>query len=346
MTKNARISIIDIAKAAGVSHSTVSRALSGSSLVNASTKARIQQLAREMGYSPDAWARSLVMGRTRTIGVVVTTVADPFIAEVIQGIESTAYEHGYTIILATSNSDPAREMAAVEMLQSKRVDGMIVTSSRVGALYQRHLERVDAPVVLLNNHSEESGRYVFSVSVDNQHGGRLATQHLIERGHRRIAYISGPEGTSSSAGRLGGYQQAMAGAGIASDPKLVVPGTGRTQSGEQAMTFLRALPKPPTAVFCYNDMTAIGLLNAARASGPSVPRDLAVVGFDDIPFAACVYPRLTTIAQPKFEMGQQAMQMLLALMAAPSPAEAQVTDIIVQGQLIVRESSGTPRDPN
>lgn len=340
MTHTARISIKDIAKAAGVSHSTVSRALSDSRLVNAETKVRIQDLAREMGYSPDAWARSLVMGQTRTVGVVVTTIADPFIAEVMQGIESTAYEHGYTVILASSNSEPERELAAVEMLRSKRVDGVIVTSSRVGALYQKHLERIGVPVVLLNNHSEQSGRYTFSVTVDNPHGGHLATQHLIELGHRRIAHVSGPEGTSSSEGRLAGYRQALTHAGIPLDPSLIVPGAGRTESGKQAFLTLEALAQPPTAVFCYNDVTAIGLMCAAREAGLSVPEDLSVVGFDDIPFASYMYPALTTIAQPKFEMGQQAMQMALALMPAHAASAAEVSDIVVKGTLIVRSSSG------
>jgi LacI family repressor for deo operon, udp, cdd, tsx, nupC, and nupG len=340
MMHTARISIKDIAKAAGVSHSTVSRALSDSRLVKAETKSRIQDLAREMGYSPDAWARSLVMGQTRTVGVVVTTIADPFIAEVMQGIESTAYEHGYTVILASSNSEPEREMAAVEMLRSKRVDGVIVTSSRVGALYQQHLERIGVPVVLLNNHSEQSGRYTFSVTVDNQHGGHLATQHLIELGHRRIAYVNGPEGTSSSEGRLAGYRQALADAGIIPDSNLIVPGAGRTESGKQAFLALKALAELPTAVFCYNDVTAIGLMCAAREAGLSVPRDLSVVGFDDIPFASYMYPALTTVAQPKFEMGKQAMQMALALMSAPALPAAEASDIVVKGTLIVRSSSG------
>jgi len=145
----ARISIKDIAKTAGVSHSTVSRALSDSPLVNPETKARIQQLARELGYTPDAAARSLVMGRSRTVGVVVTTIADPFIAEVVQGIESTAYEHGYTVTLASCDSASSREIATVEMLRSKRVDSVIVTASRVGALYQDHLERIGVPVVVV-----------------------------------------------------------------------------------------------------------------------------------------------------------------------------------------------------
>jgi len=340
MPSAARVSIKDIAKAAGVSHSTVSRALSDSRLVKTETKTRIQSLAREMGYSPDAWARSLVMRQTRTVGLVVTTFADPFIAEVVQGIESTAYEHGYTVILASSNSEPTRELAAVEMLRSKRVDGVIVTSSRVGALYQQHLERIGVPVVLLNSHSEQSGRYTFSVTVDNQHGGYLATQHLIELGHRRIAYVTGPADTSSSQGRLDGYRQALANAGIAFDPDLVVTGTGRAEAGEQAFLKLMALVERPSAVFCYNDVTAIGLLRAAREANLFIPQDLSVVGFDDIPFASCMYPSLTTIAQPKFEMGQQATQMALALMPAQNPSSAKVSDIVVKGQLVVRASSG------
>lgn len=342
MPTEARISIKDIARAAGVSHSTVSRSLSDSPLVNPETKARIRRLSAEMGYTPNAAARSLVMGRTRTVGVVVTTIADPFIAEVTQGIESAAYEHGYTVILASSNSDPVREIAAVEMLRSKRVDGVIVTSSRVGALYQEHLERIGVPVVLINNHSEQSGRYTFSITVDNQHGGYLATQHLIELGHRRIAYITAQVNHSSDMGRLAGYQQALSEAGIQFDPAMVVAGNGRVEGGERCWSQLAALTNPPTAVFCYNDMTAIGLLRDVRQVGLTVPQDLSIVGFDDIPFASYVCPALTTVAQPKFEMGQQATEMVLALMKTQASNDVQTADITIKGQLIVRESSGVP----
>jgi DNA-binding LacI/PurR family transcriptional regulator len=342
MSTEARISIKDIARAAGVSHSTVSRSLSDSPLVNSETKARIRQLSLEMGYTPNAAARSLVMGRTRTVGVVVTTIADPFIAEVTQGIESTAYEHSYTVILASSNSDPSREIAAVEMLRSKRVDGVIVTSSRVGALYQDHLERIGVPVVLINNHSEQSGRYTFSITVDNEHGGHLATRHLVELGHRRIAYIAAQVNHSSNMGRLAGYRQALSEAGIPFDPALVVSGNGRVDGGERCWSHLAALTNPPTAVFCYNDMTAIGLLRDVRQVGLTVPQDLSIVGFDDIPFASYVCPALTTLAQPKFEMGQQATEMVLALMKAQASNDVQTADIVIKGQLIVRESSGVP----
>ena len=333
-----RVSIKDIAKIANVSHSTVSRALSDSPLISTKTKARIQRLAREMGYTPDAIARSLVTQQTRTVGLVVTTITDPWAAEVVQGIEDSAHESGYSVILSSSASEPERELAAVEMLRSKRVDALIVTSSRVGALYLKHLERIGVPVVLVNNHNRQSGRYTFSVSVDNQHGGHLATNHLIQRGHRRIAYISGPADHSDDADRLTGYRQALEENGLAFDPILVISGNGRLDGGEQALRTLIGLGDPPTAVFCYNDLTAIGLLSAARREDLSVPDDLAVVGFDDILFARYVQPALTTIAQPQRDMGRQAMGMALALMASDDSASP-LSDVVVQGKLVVRESS-------
>jgi DNA-binding LacI/PurR family transcriptional regulator len=342
MFQGSKVSIKDIARAAGVSHSTVSRSLSDSRLVNPETKARIQQLARQAGYSPHAGARSLVMGRTRTIGVVVTTIADPFVAEVVQGIESAAYQHALSVILATSGAEPEREIAAVTMLRSKRVDGIIITSSRIGALYRDDLERAGVPVVLINDHSSQGRQYTFSISVDNRHGGRLATQHLISRGHRRIAHIAGPDGHSSSDDRLAGYRQALAEAGLQDDPSMMRPGDGLAAGGQRALGVLLGQASPPTAVFCYNDMTAIGVLLAARERGLRLPKDLSVVGFDDIPFAAYVYPALTTIAQPKFDMGQRALAMLLALVKAGDAARSTVADVIVQGNLVVRQSTTAP----
>jgi DNA-binding LacI/PurR family transcriptional regulator len=340
------VSIKDIARAADVSHSTVSRALSDSPLVSVETKSRIQRLARQMGYSPDAQARSLVMGRTQTIGVVVTTVTDPFIAEIVQAVESTARDHQYSVILASSSSESEREIAAVEMLQSKRVDGVIVTSSRVGALYQQHLERLGVPVVLINSRSQERGSYTFSVMVDNRHGGFLATEHLIQLGHRRIAYVSGPAGHSDEAERQAGYREALALGGVTLDPDLVVRGTGRMGGGARALSILLALDEPPSAAFCYNDVTAAGLLHAAWHSGLSVPEDLALVGFDDIPLASYLQPPLTTIAQPTPMMGKQAVQMVLTLMTSGGTLVPSVSNVQVQGELIVRESSGGQKRPS
>jgi DNA-binding LacI/PurR family transcriptional regulator len=335
------VSIKDIARAADVSHSTVSRALSDSPLVSAATKERIRHLARQMGYSPHAQARSLVMGRTLTIGVVVTTITDPFIAEIVQAIESTALDHGYSVILASSMSEPDRELAAVEMLHSKRVDGVIVTSSRVGSLYQEHLQRFGVPVVLINSR-RLGGPYTFSVAVNNRHGGSLATRHLIELAHDRIAYVTGPAGHSDDLERLAGYQQALGEAGIGFDARLVVRGTGLQDGGMDALPVLMALEEPPSAIFCYNDMTAIGLVHAARQAGVDVPRELAVVGFDDIPLASYVSPPLTTIAQPKTQMGRRAIEMVLALMGSGDPDNSDVSNVVVEGRLVIRSSSGIP----
>jgi DNA-binding LacI/PurR family transcriptional regulator len=334
------VSIKDIAQAANVTPGTVSRALRDSPRVNPDTKKRIQHLADAMGYTPDALARSLVTGRTQTVGVVVTTIADPFIGTLVQTVESAAHEQGYTVILASSNNMPEREIEAVKMLQSRRVDGVIVASSRLGALYQERLDQLRVPVVLINSLAEQTGRHTASVSVDNHDGGQQATSHLIRKGHRRIAYVTAPAGRRDSEARLAGYRDALAGAGIAYDPSLVVQGTGRAGGGQQALHTLLSLDESPSAVFCYNDMTAIGLMDAAREAGLSVPDDLAAVGFDDIAFARFAYPPLTTIAQPMGKLGRGAMEMVLALLSEDEGSEPPATNVTVRGRLIKRASSG------
>ncbi len=330
------VSIKDIARAAGVSHSTVSRALADSPLVAEETKRRVRRLAKEMGYSPSAIARSLVTKRTYTVGLVVTTIADPFVSEVVRGIEETALDNGYSVILCDSNAESQREITAVRTLREKRVDGIIVTASRVGNLYLPMLEEVEVPIVLINNQRE--GRYVYSVATDNIHGGEMATEHLLELGHRRIGYIAGPEGASSSRARLEGYKRALRAHNVEFAPDLIASGNGRVEGGEQGMRQLLSISPPPTAVFCYNDMTAIGAISEAKRMGLRIPQDISVVGFDDIAFAAYVDPPLTTVEQRKYEMGQMAMEMLLDILAG---ADA-VSDITLQGRLVVRKSSGRP----
>ncbi|MGD9048074.1 MAG: LacI family DNA-binding transcriptional regulator [Anaerolineae bacterium] len=340
------ISIKDIAQAANVTPGTVSRALRDSPRVNPETKKRIQRLAQEMGYSPDAQARSLVEGRTRTIGVVVTTMTDPFIGGIVQAIEDTAHDHGYSLILASSNDSPEREIAAAETLQSKRVDGVIVASSRVGVLHQGRLEKLGVPVVLINSLVQHRGCSTFSIGVDNRHGGFLATEHLLQQGHRRIAYVSSPDDRNDSVERLAGYREALAGAGIDYDPSLLVPGTGRPGGGQRALSVLLALEDRPSAVFCYNDMTAIGLIHAAREAGLSLPQELAVVGFDDIVFARYVHPALTTVAQPVAELGQGAMEIVLGLERDEHVKDKEVVNVALKGELVVRESSGRRMRPS
>ena len=335
-----RVSIKDIAKAAGISHSTVSRALSNNPLIPEGTRFRIQRLAQKMGYTPNAIARGLVTRRTQTIGVIVTSIDDPFVAEVVRGIEEIAADNGYRVFLGTSHNDPAREVSLVRALREWRVDGVIVASSRVGALYQPLLKEIGAPIVLINNQNRKSpprsgadAGEIRSVVFDDVQGGELATHFLISQGHRVIAYLGGPSDYAENRKRLSGYRRALAAANIPYDSALVCSGSGRVDSGGLVKSLV-ALPAAPTAIFCYNDMAAIGSLSALKQAGLRVPGDLSIVGFDDIPFASYVDPPLTTIHQPKDEMGRLAMRMLLDLLD-----HKQVANVVVPGKLIVRESA-------
>lgn len=334
-----QVSIKDIARAANVSHPTVSRALRHSPLVNRETAERIRQIAARMGYRPNTVARSLVTKKTHTIGVVVTTIADPFIAEVVSGIEEVANQHGYSVVLSNSNADPDREVQIVHSFHERRVDGIVVTSSRVGALYLPLLSRLKVPIVLINNQHPDDDEFVHSVMIDNVAASRAAVQYLIELGHKQIGYLGDAAGFQSDTERFAGYRQALALAGLPFLSQLVAHGDSKPGGGEQAMEKLIALADSPTAVFCYNDMSALGALRAIYARGLKVPDDISIIGFDDLFFASYLHPLLTTIRQPKQQMGRLAMETVLRLFSG----ENSKTSIKVNGELIVRESTAPPK---
>lgn len=326
------VSIKDIARAAGVSHSTVSRALRGSPLVSPDTAAHIRQLADDMGYTPSAVAQSLVTRQTRTIGLVVTFISDPFVDRIVEGVEDMAAGAGYSVFLSCSYADPDREIAVVETFHRRRVDGVIVLASRVGREHGQRLDELQVPIVLINSQADRE--YHYSVSADDEQGARLAVKHLLDLGHRRIGYIGSTFRRPSSARRLAGYTAALTGAGIPHDSDLViVPETMKdVQSGRLALGPL--LAAGATAVFCYNDRTAIGVMLAARERGLEVPQALSVVGFDDIEASSYVTPPLTTVHQPRLRMGRQAMQMLLDMLE-----DKPVADQLLPCELVVREST-------
>jgi len=328
------VTIKDIARAAGVSHTTVSRALKGNPAISSETTARIQQLAREMGYTPSAVAQSLLTNRTQTIGMVITTLADPFVAEVVQGVESVAQDAGYSVFLATSHDNPEQEMAVVETLHRRRVDAIIVTSSRVGSLYSSRLDQIKVPIVLINN--QEEGEFLHSISADDIQGAQLAVDHLISLGHRNIGYIGASNRPRSNRRRQSGYQTALNQAGIGLNPRLVLQlqpdveaDIDRGKSGLKQF-----LDNKVTAVFCYNDIIAIGLLMACRQQGVGVPDQLSIVGFDGIDSAQYVSPPLTTVRQPLLQLGQAAMQMTLALLDG-----GDIQDDTLPCKLLIREST-------
>ncbi len=328
------VSIKDIARVAGVSHATVSRALRDDPRISEQTKKRIRRIARDMGYFPSAIARGLATGRTDTVGMVVTTISDPFVAPIVQGAEKKAMEAGYSLILSQSGADPDRELAAVRLLRERRVDGVIVTASRVGELYTPLLSELKVPIVLINNQKE--GGYLHSIYVDDFAGARAAVEYLLEIGHRKIAYVACPERPLSNKNRFEGYKSALESQGIQAEERLVVRIAGKDDltRGREAAERLLSYDERPSAVFCYNDLTAVGALQAFRAKEVSVPEEISLVGFDDISIASMVCPALTTVAQPKEEMGIKAMEMLLALMEGEERE-----NVVVKPRLVVRDST-------
>ena len=332
------VSIKDIALKAKVSHSTVSRALQNSPVINRETAEKIRSIAGELGYRASAVARGLATSKTRTVGLVVTTIADPFVAGVVAGIEDAANANGYSVVLANSHADPEREMMVVRSFAERRVDGVIVTASRVGALYVPMLSKMRVPIVLVNN--QHPGEFTHSVMIDNLEASAHATDHLIHLGHRRIAYLGDRYGHQSDTERFGGYRQALDEADLPFRPELVVHGDGKPEGGIEAMGRLLALAVPPTAVFCYNDMTALGALRRIRVSGLRVPDDISLVGFDDLYIAQYTDPPLTTVRQPKRQMGRLAMEVLLRLLQGSQSEHT----IRVPGELVGRESAAAPKE--
>jgi DNA-binding LacI/PurR family transcriptional regulator len=331
--RKGKVSIKDVAREAGVSHATVSRALRGSPLISPPTTERVQAVANQMGYSVNAVARSLVTGKTHTIGVVVTSIADPFVGGVTAGIEAYANEHGYSTILATSHADPEMEKRMVASLRERSVDGILVTSSRVGEEYLPLVAQMRVPIVLLNN--QRPGDYDHSVTIDNAGSARRAVEHLLDLGHRRIAYIGHSQGYATERDRRQGYELALTAAGLAVDPAYILQADSSPESGAQAAGQLAALAPRPTAIFCYNDITALGVLAHAREQGIRVPEDWSVVGFDDLFLSQHLFPPLTTVRQPMLAMGRAAAEVLLGLIAG----EDGHANLRMPGELIVRQST-------
>jgi LacI family transcriptional regulator/LacI family repressor for deo operon, udp, cdd, tsx, nupC, and nupG len=334
------VSIQDVAHAAGVSHTTVSRALRDSPLISAEVRQKIHKLAQEMGYIPNAVAQSLRGQRTNTIGLVVTTIADPFVGRVVRGIEAVAQKFNLTLILSVSDNDADREIAVIENLHRRRVDGIIIAAAQLTGQHEKRLAEINAPTVLINHQAEVSFEHLHSVSVDDYSGAYQAVEYLAQNGHRAIGYLGAGNRARSNRARLRGYHDALAAAGIEASTawERIAPAQHRYHSddvraGQQFLPELIAAGV--TAVFCFNDMVAVGALLACRTLGVSVPEQLSLVGFDDIELAQFVTPPLTSVHQPKLRLGQMAMEMLLDLLD-----DRPVQDHVLPTDLVVRGSTG------
>jgi DNA-binding LacI/PurR family transcriptional regulator len=329
------VSIKDIALEAGVSPSTVSRALNNHPHISEKTGAKIRCLAQEMGYTPSLLARSLVTHDTATIGLVITYTSDPFLAQLVTGVEETARSCSYSVFLSSSYRDYDRELEVVRSFHERRTNGIIITGSQIDTDYMDLHDRFPLPIVLINCRT-----YPYSVSADKISGAKQAVEHLVQLGHRRIAFVSN-QSVHTNLDPLTGYRQVLRKHDIPIDDSLIVAGDGMLKGGARAGLQLLNLPQPPTAIFCFNDMTAVGVLTALGEAGLQVPRNCSVVGFDDLEISAYFSPPLTTVRQPCYLMGQAAIRMLLQLIRGESDVQGE----ILPTELVVRESTGPAPAP-
>jgi LacI family transcriptional regulator len=335
------VTIVDIAKKLGVSPMTVSRALRGGAEVSEKTRRRVLRCAQELGYRPNRWARSLVTRKTAMIGVVIPDISHSFFAEVTRGVEEVMSPAGYNLLLCDSCLDPEKEKDEIDMLVTSRVEGLIVASEQPEdspGTFQR-LRESGVPFVLVDRYFRRCN--FPAVVVDDVEVGRLATQHLIALGHRRIAHIRGPE-FSPAALRYRGYQDALRACKIPINKKWVVPGRFDIESGSEAARLLLKADPAPTAIFAGNDPMAIGALRACREAGFEVPGDVSIVGAGNIEGSHHPNPFLTTMDWPRKELGRAAATILLKLTSERNAGGNYVIEKFFP-RMLVRQSTAVPR---
>ena len=326
--------IVDVAARAGVSTATVSRVLSGVQPARHSTRERVLAAVRELDYRPSGVARALKRSETRTIGLLITDIGNPFFPQIVRAVEDEAHARGYGVILCNAADDSDRELAYLELLLERRVDGLIVASARTTRRHAERLAAVPMPVVLVN--SDAPGSRLAGVTTAHRHGARIATEHLLGLGHRRIAHIGAP---SAQAARLrhAGVTDALRAAGLDPASLLLAEGDEHVEGGARAAELLLAERPQPTAIVCYNDLTAVGALRAVRRAGLRVPEDVSLTGFDDIELAAWTDPPLTTVRQPTDALARWAVGRLADALPSGRPAAERVS---LEPTLVVRGSSG------
>jgi LacI family transcriptional regulator len=335
----AAVSIKDVAAHAGVSVGTVSNVLNRPEIVAEATRERVYAAIKALGVMRNESARQLRAGRSRMIGLVVLDVANPFFTDVALGVEEEAGEAGLSVILCNSNDQITRQTRHLELLQEQRVQGILLTPVEADDERISRLQRHGTPVILVDSRSADGGQC--SVAVDDVRGGDLAVSHLLRSGHRRIGFVGGPFSIRQVADRRDGAVDALERAGGRAGD-LIMIGTPALNwaAGKRAGAELAEMPaeKRPTGVFCANDLLALGLLQELTRRGIAVPDDVAIVGYDDIEFAAAAAVPISSVRQPRRQLGRTAAQLLLEEAAADGPHTHR--QVIFQPELVIRESSG------
>ncbi len=327
------VTIYDVARLAGVSPATVSRALNGSNRVATTTRRRVEAVVAQLGYEPNRVARSLATSVTHTLALLLPDITNPFFPALVKGVQLLADERHYTLLLCNTAADPEREEEYLRVLRGKRVDGVILVGLKLnGQRIRRALGEV--PVVVLDRSVDLPGAAV--VQVDHRGGATLAVRHLLELGHRDIAHVAGPGDLAVSRERLEGYREALSEAGLPYRPELVVEADFTEEGGYEAVQGLCATGHV-SAIFAANDLSAIGIMAALRERGLTVPDEVSVVGFDDIHLCAYTVPALTTIRQPAYAMGRRAAELLIDAVEGGDPR-----GVTFEAELVVRGSTAPP----
>jgi LacI family transcriptional regulator len=327
--------IKDVALRAGVSVTTVSHVVNDTRHVSAKGRERVELAIRELGYVPNAMARSLKSNTTSTLGMLIPNSSNPYFAEIVRIVEDRCFGAGYTLVLCNTDDEPRRQSVYLQVLAERRIDGLIVVSTGDDDSLVTQLQGLRIPTVLVDREIADPSCDL--VETAHMQGGLLAVRHLLSLGHKRIACLGGPEGLTPSEQRIEGWRMALAEAGNTPNADaLLWRGAFTSQSGYEAMHAILRTEHPPSAVFVCNDLMAIGALRAAHESGVHVPDELSIVGFDDIELSAYTSPPLTTVAQPKERIGALAVDMLLERV---SGKRRDARKVVLQPELRVRAST-------
>ncbi|AXI00146.1 LacI family transcriptional regulator [Sporosarcina sp. PTS2304] len=329
------VNIFDVAKLANVSIATVSRVTSNKEGVNEKTRASVIEAMDKLGYRPNTAARTLRMAKSNIIIVLMLNIKNSFYSEYIRGLEEVARESGYFLLIGSTNGDKEKENNYLELIQDSRVDGVILTTA--GIMDEKAVQKINenSPTVLTFDYVLDP--HIPSISIDNESASRKITNHLISLGHERIAHITGHMERIQSQTRLNGYKQALSQHNLEINESLIQEGGYLFEDGYRAASKLLSFDQPPTAIYGGNDSLAIGALKAIHEAGLRVPEDVALVGFDDLDIAHYTTPSLTTIHQPRYEIGKRAMTLLLQKINKETISKSH---IILEDELIIRESCG------
>ena len=329
-----RITIGDVARVAGVSKQTVSRAINDKGEISASTKERIMQVVGELGYRPNRLARAMSTKNTFMVGLVVPDITNPFFPEVARGVQDAALARDYNVLMCNTDAEPDTEIQTLEMLTSQGVDGIIIFSGRVTREQLAEFAKVAPPIVTINRDFKHPA--LTPLMVDNLKGARLATEHFIQQGHTQIGMLTNKDYTPSQVRRVQGYRNTLERNGLSTDQSRIISEQPTLEGGYRATKAL--LEKHPlvSAIFCYNDLMALGAIRACFDLNKNVPNDVAIVGFDDIQLASMYSPALSSVQVDQYDIGRQAFQVLMQAIAQP---DTQIATKQLDVNLVLREST-------